>query len=54
MTGKPDVLQSMGLQRVGHNLATEQQTCPLEPILQYDTDSSGSAVVTGGLKDLHF
>ena len=22
---KPDVLQSMGLQRVGHNLATEQQ-----------------------------
>ena len=36
----------MGLQRVGHNLATEQQTCPLEPILQYDTDSSESAVVT--------
>ena len=24
-TGKPGVLQSMGLQRVGHNLATEQQ-----------------------------
>ena len=24
-TGKPDVLQSMGSQRVGHNLATEQQ-----------------------------
>jgi len=23
--GKPDVLQSMGLQRVGHDLATEQQ-----------------------------
>ena len=25
MTGKPDVLQSMGWQRVGHDLATEQQ-----------------------------
>ena len=24
-TGKPDALQSMGLQRVGHDLATEQQ-----------------------------
>ena len=24
-TGKPGVLQSMGLQRVGHNLVTEQQ-----------------------------
>ena len=24
-TGRPDVLQSMGLQRVGHNWATEQQ-----------------------------
>ena len=24
-TGKPDVLQSMGLQRVGHDWATEQQ-----------------------------
>ena len=24
-TGKPGVLQSMGLQRVGHDLATEQQ-----------------------------
>ena len=24
-TGKPDMLQSMGLQRVGHNLVTEQQ-----------------------------
>ena len=23
--GKPDMLQSMGLQRVGHDLATEQQ-----------------------------
>ena len=23
-TGKPDVLQSMGSQRVGHNLVTEQ------------------------------
>ena len=23
--GKPSVLQSIGLQRVGHNLATEQQ-----------------------------
>ena len=25
MTGKPGVLQSMGSQRVGHNLAAEQQ-----------------------------
>ena len=25
MTGKPGVLQSMGSQRVGHDLATEQQ-----------------------------
>ena len=25
-TGKPGVLQSMGLQRVGHKLATEQLT----------------------------
>ena len=24
-TGKPGVLQTMGLQRVGHNQATEQQ-----------------------------
>ena len=24
-TGKPDMLQSMGLQRVGHDSATEQQ-----------------------------
>ena len=26
-TGKPDVLQFMGLQRVGHYLATEQDSC---------------------------
>ena len=26
-TGKPDVLQSLGSQRVGHNLATEQKNC---------------------------
>ena len=26
-TGKPGVLQSMGSQRVGHNLVTEQQQC---------------------------
>ena len=26
MTGKPGVLQSVGLQRVRHNLAPEQQT----------------------------
>ena len=24
-TGKPDVLQSVGVQRVGHDLATQQQ-----------------------------
>ena len=28
MTGKPGVLQSMGSQRAGHNLATEQQIYP--------------------------
>ena len=27
-TGKPGVLQSIGLQRVRHNLATEQQQSP--------------------------
>ena len=27
-TGKSGVLQSMGLQRVGHNLVTEQQALP--------------------------
>ena len=26
-TGRPGVLQSMGLQRVGHDWATEQQQC---------------------------
>ena len=26
MIGKPNVLQSMGSQRVGHNLVTEQQS----------------------------
>ena len=25
MTGKPDMLQSMGMQKAGHSLATEQQ-----------------------------
>ena len=29
MTGTPDVLQFMGLQRLGHNWATEQQITPL-------------------------
>ena len=29
-TGKPGVLQTMGLQRVGHNWATEQQTKNLD------------------------
>ena len=28
-TGKPGVLQSMGLRRVGHDLATEQQQCKI-------------------------
>ena len=32
--GEPGMLQSMGLQRVGHNLATEQQL--LKPILFAD------------------
>ena len=33
--GKPAVLQFMGLQRVGHDLATEQQfsqSCPRDPL----------------------
>ena len=29
-TGKPGMLQSMGLQRIGHDLATEQQHRILE------------------------
>ena len=29
-TGKPGMLQSMGSQRVGHDLATEQQFCKLQ------------------------
>ena len=28
-TGKPGVLQSMGMQRVGHDLATEEQQQPV-------------------------
>ena len=40
-TGRPGVLQSMGLQRVGHNLATEQQQqdyihCTLRPSFTSD------------------
>ena len=31
---KPDVLESMGLQRVRHDLATEQQKCCLILIFQ--------------------
>ena len=27
MTGEPKELQSVGLQRVGHSLSTEQQVC---------------------------
>ena len=32
VTGKPGVLQSMGSQRVGHNLATEQQKVEQKPV----------------------
>ena len=37
--GKPGVLQSMGLQRVGHDLVTEQQQIPFgeEDIIQLIT-----------------
>ena len=37
--GKPGVLQSMGLQRVGHDLVTEQQLIPFgeEDIIQLIT-----------------
>ena len=31
-TGKPGVLQSMGLQRVGHDWATEQQKSGISPV----------------------
>ena len=34
-TEEPGGLQSMGLQNVGHNLATEQQQCPLYTMLYY-------------------
>ena len=34
MIGKPDVLQSMGLQRVKHDLATEQQDGRLRVIAE--------------------
>ena len=33
MTGKPSVLQSVGSQRVGHDLLTEQQIIALKTIL---------------------
>ena len=33
MTGKPGVLQSMGLQRFGHDLVTEHQHCMSEMII---------------------
>ena len=32
-TGKPGVLQSMGLQRAGHDLGTEQQQYALTPLI---------------------
>ena len=38
-TGKPDVLQSLGLQRVRHNLATEQQQWYRDKILPWDLGS---------------
>ena len=34
-TAKPGVLQSMGSQRIGHNLATEQQMQCLPPSLEH-------------------
>ena len=36
--GKPGVLQSMGWQRVGHDLATEQQQVPcISGIMEYSS-----------------
>ena len=35
MTGKPGVLQSMGLQRVGYDLVTEQQRRERQPTLVF-------------------
>ena len=31
MTGEPGMLQSMGLQRVGHDLAAKQQNMGVQP-----------------------
>ena len=42
-TGKPGMLQSMGSQRVGHNLMTEQQQCP-------SRDQASWAIKLGQLK----
>jgi len=52
-TEKPGVLQSMGLQRVGHNFATEQQLYRLSP-WSWDIGFSilsHSFIITGGEKN---
>ena len=35
MTGKPDVLQSTGSQRVGHDWVTEQHHCAINGVLNF-------------------
>ena len=43
-TGKPGVLQSMGLQRVRHDLVTKQQLCHLLAVWSCRSISSGHSV----------
>ena len=45
MTGKPSVLQSMRLQRVGHNLGTEQQQAPSLALKTRESEDSQSDCV---------
>ena len=40
LTGKPGVLQSMGLQRVGHNLVTKQQQLQIQYTLPWVWETS--------------
>ena len=47
-TGKPGVLQSMGLQRVGHNWATEQQSVVLHGAVLSYVPLGGKSLSTGG------
>ena len=59
-TEEPGVLQSMGLRRVRHNLATEQQhlegeefhICPGKGVLDHGKDSRGSGLAFWGAGEL--